>query len=264
MGRKTLHFPNNPKSFCVLKVVGICALKLNGTIKKTHPFLVVPNLPHCVYIGSGILVRFGFQLDTINNVLWSLTTLPQDTPLPDLDYLRSGQIIPEVCHVANNRHITVPAWTLNKPVPIHILAGQTLSYLQAFFQPVPLVFELVLSLDATSFLSLYSRISSHVCNTNAEDILISKATPLSLIVSTSFHDFELYPSWETFPTRSFLIIILDRFYTQNYSKLPPFSQLPFLTICLFDMWTSPKRTKWCSKLLTSYQWIRPQRFQTNL
>lgn len=79
----------------------------------------------------------------MNQVLWSMATVNQDTPVPGIDNLRSGQIIPEACQVANSHHITVPAWTQNKPVPIYmyILAGQNLSHSQAFFQPAPLFFE---------------------------------------------------------------------------------------------------------------------------
>lgn len=190
---KKFRFPSDAKPTRTFKTTGVCALQIrwnNRTLMQ--PFLVIPDLPYPVYVGSDTLVRLSVQVDTVNNVLWSLTSAGDVSAPPDADSLKSGQTIPEACQVANSSHVTVPGHTQQVPIRIHLQPGQTLNHSQALFQPSPLFFELGLSLQATPLLSLDSRATFlTVGNPTAETILIPKATPLGWLISSRFHDFEL-------------------------------------------------------------------------
>ncbi len=56
------------------------SLKLFRTLKQryqslphlSHYFLVVPDLPHVIYIGADIMVRLNACIDTINDTLYGL------------------------------------------------------------------------------------------------------------------------------------------------------------------------------------------------
>ena len=76
MVKKTFRFPSDPIPTKTLTATGVCALTLKWNNRMlVHTFLVIPDLSHSVYIGSDILVRLGCQVDTVNDVLWSLTTV---------------------------------------------------------------------------------------------------------------------------------------------------------------------------------------------
>ena len=187
------RFPLDPSPKAVMTAIGICALKLRwGQRHLTHFFHVIPNLPHAAYIGGDVLVRLDVQLDTINNILWSLTGT-QDEPDPfKPENLKSGQTIPEACQVMNEQHIVVPANTKDVPLRLNIKRGQNRTHSQAFFQPSLLFFDLGLSLEATPLMEVGSRATYLlVHNSTQEEILIPKSTPLGWLISTKFHDFEL-------------------------------------------------------------------------
>ncbi len=106
--------------------------------------------------------------------------------------IRSGQTIPEACHMVNERHVVVPANTKEVPLRLNIKQGQSRTHTQAFFQPSLLFFELGLSLEAIPLMDVDSRVTYLLVNNNTkEDILIPKSTPLGWLISTKFHDFEL-------------------------------------------------------------------------
>ncbi|CAJ1057765.1 hypothetical protein LDENG_00238730%2C partial [Xyrichtys novacula] len=191
----------------------------------THHFLVIPDLPHQVYMGSDILVRLAVQVDTINNILWSFTSVNEETQTPDVDNIISGQSIPEACQVANELDIVIPAMTTNVPIRLNLQRGQKLSHTQAFFQPSLLFLKLGLSTQATPLLELHSRFTHLlVQNTTSEDILIPKSTPLGWLISTSFHDFEL---------RIPVIGKMPRSLMSDHSPEQVFHTLPSRAISLF-------------------------------
>ena len=120
MVKKTFRFPSDPTPTKTLTATRVCALTLKWNHRiLVHTFLVIPDLLHSVYVGSDILVRLGVQVDTVNNVLWSLITVRNISYLPDIDNLKSGQTIPEACQVANAQHATIPTRTANVPLQLN-------------------------------------------------------------------------------------------------------------------------------------------------
>ncbi|KAF7643479.1 hypothetical protein LDENG_00238730, partial [Lucifuga dentata] len=191
--KKAFRFPLGPPSWLTLTATGVCALKVHWNQRlMTHYFLVVPNLPHSVYVGSDALARLDVQVDIINNVLWSLTNTQTEPNLPDIENLKSGQTIPEACIMANEHPVVVPAHTKDVTIRLNIQAGQSLHHSQAFFQPSPLFFDMGLSLKATVLMEVSSRTAYlPIENRSAADIAIPKSTPLGWAINTRFHDFEL-------------------------------------------------------------------------
>uniref|UniRef100_A0AAV2KZM9 ribonuclease H n=1 Tax=Knipowitschia caucasica TaxID=637954 RepID=A0AAV2KZM9_KNICA len=156
-----------------------------------HTFSVVKGLPHPIVIGGDVLTRLDTRIDTINNVLWSLTTVTNKSETPPLDNLKSGQTIPEVCQVAAQNHLSLPPNT-SAPLGLVVLPGQMTSNSQVFFQPSHLFLTLGLQTEATPLLRLEGR-RAHVkvLNTTGDAILIPRGTPLGWLIDTTFHDFDL-------------------------------------------------------------------------
>ncbi|CAJ1076285.1 hypothetical protein LDENG_00238730%2C partial [Xyrichtys novacula] len=224
--RKAFRFPLDSLPKATMTAEGVCALTVRWNKREmTHHFLVIPDLPYQVYMGSDILVRLAVQVDTINNILWSLTSVNEETLTPDVDNIISGQSIPEACQVANELDIVIPAMTTNVPIRLNLQRGQKLSHTQAFFQPSLLFLKLGLSTQATPLLELHSRFTHLlVQNTTPEDILIPKSTPLGWLISTSFHDFEL---------RIPVIGKMPRSLMSDHSPEQVFHTLPSRAISLF-------------------------------
>ncbi len=150
------------------------------------------DLLHRAYVSSDILVRLEAQRDTINHVVWSLTPACENVFTPDPKNLKSGQSIPEVCEVANDRHVTIPAHTKDMIVCLNIKQGQCHVHSQVFFQPSLLFLKLGLLIDAIPLTQLRSRsIHLPVHNYTGEDILVPKSTQIGWLISMEFHDFEL-------------------------------------------------------------------------
>uniref|UniRef100_A0AAV2MP73 ribonuclease H n=1 Tax=Knipowitschia caucasica TaxID=637954 RepID=A0AAV2MP73_KNICA len=190
--RKASRFPKDHRSTDVLPAIGFCSLALqihDKTLK--HTFSVVKGLPHPIVIGGDVLTRLDTQIDTINNVLWSLTTVTNKSETPPLDNLKSGQTIPEVCQVAAQNHLSLPPNT-SAPLGLVVLPGQMTSNSQVFFQPSHLFLTLGLQTEATPLLRLERR-RAHVkvLNTTGDAILIPRGTPLGWLIDTTFHDFDL-------------------------------------------------------------------------
>ncbi|CAJ1057626.1 hypothetical protein LDENG_00238730%2C partial [Xyrichtys novacula] len=224
--RKAFRFPLDSLPKATMTAEGVCALTVRWNKREmTHHFLVIPDLPHQVYMGSDMLVRLAVQVDTINNILWSLTSVNEESQTPDVDNIISGQSIPEACQVANELDIVVPAMTTNVPIRLNLQRGQKLLHTQAFFQPSLLFLKLGLSTQATPLLELHSRFTHLlVQNTTSEDILIPKSTPLGWLISTSFHDFEL---------RIPVIGKMPRSLMSDHSSEQVFHTLPSRAISLF-------------------------------
>ena len=220
---------------------GVCALKVQWNQRSlTHLFLVIPDLPHQVYVGCDVLARLDVQVDMVNNVLWSRIITQDAGPAPSPDNMKSGQTIPEVCQAINEHHMTVPDKTTNVAIRLNVKPGQCLNHSQAFFQQSPLFFKLGLALEATPLLDLGSR-STHllVNNNTAEEILIPKSVPLGWMIDTKFHDFELrIPVIGTLP-RALLPDDSDEevMYTKPSKAIALFPSLKLTTtaICRVDL-----------------------------
>ncbi|KAL1277415.1 hypothetical protein QQF64_024088 [Cirrhinus molitorella] len=72
---KTTRFPLDYQlpTFVTAKRICVLNLKWNGR-SFTHPFLVLQDSPHELYLGADILVRLQAHIDTINDVVWAPLT----------------------------------------------------------------------------------------------------------------------------------------------------------------------------------------------
>lgn len=181
----------SPLTLC--KATGVCALLVKvGNRQALHYVSVVPRLNPPCFIGADLLVRLGAQLDTVNQVLWSLTNADSQSLTADPEHMASGQTIPQACQVASEISVTVPARTVGFPIRLALLKGQKIPGEQAFFQPLPRFLELNLPICGMPLLELNNR-SSYllVQNLTHVQIQIKAWQPLGMLVDSSFHDFEL-------------------------------------------------------------------------
>lgn len=140
MVKKTFCFLSDPESTTIYSAEGMCALTLKwNKIVLAYLFLVIPDLPHSVYVGSDVLVQLGVQVDTMHNVLCSLTTGPEDQLVPDPDCLQSGQTIPGMCQVVDSQHIPIPTFTQDVLIlyrPTCLLTKALTAHKLSFNQPL--------------------------------------------------------------------------------------------------------------------------------
>ncbi len=69
---KHSRFPLSPWSTTMATSKIICALDMRwNNIHLSHYFLVVPDLPHDIYIGADIMVRLNACIDTVNDIIWA-------------------------------------------------------------------------------------------------------------------------------------------------------------------------------------------------
>lgn len=110
--RKSTRFPLDSTPRTTLTAEGVCALRMRWNQRElTHLFSIIPDLPHSTYISGDVLIKLGIQVDTINNVLWSLTSAQDNANCIDPDKAKSGPTIPEVCQVANEHPVMLPPST---------------------------------------------------------------------------------------------------------------------------------------------------------
>ncbi len=173
--------------------MGICALNLKWNDRcLTHYFLVLPDLPHDVYIGADILICLRAHVDMINEVIWAPMTSQSPTVPVNLENFLSGQTIPEACTLINEQETVVPAYTKGVAIRLNLRCGQTFSHTLGFFQPSPECGELGLTLEATPLVAVTSRAVYILFNNcTATDVRVPKAHRLGWLVSHDFHDFEL-------------------------------------------------------------------------
>ncbi|XP_052433544.1 uncharacterized protein LOC127974375 [Carassius gibelio] len=189
---KRTRFPLNSHPSSMVSAGGICALHVKWNYRcLTHYFLVLPDLPHDVYIGADLLICLKAHVDTFNEVVWAPLTLQPHVSI-NHDNLISGQTIPEVCTLVNEQEMVVPAYTKGVAIRLNMRWGQTLNHTLGFFQPSPECVELGLTLEATPLIEVSSRVVYILFNNcTATDINIPKAYRLGWLVSNDFHDFEL-------------------------------------------------------------------------
>ncbi len=133
----------------------ICALDIRWNNRHlSHYFLVVPGLPHDIYIGADILVRLNACIDTVNDIIWAPLS-HQLTTSVNLKNLQSGQTMPDACAMIMEQEATIPAYS--KSVSLNMRPGQTLNSKLGFFQPSRTCIKLRLTLEATPLIEVSSR-----------------------------------------------------------------------------------------------------------
>ena len=141
---------------------------------------------------SDIVVRLGVQVDTVNNVLWSLTSVCDTSSHPNLNKLKSGQTISEACQVAYAQHGTISAYTLNIPTQIHnATRPESQSLTSSALTITTILWARTLPGSHTPS---GHRFKSHIpvnMQHHCWSILNSKATAMGWYIITKFHDFEL-------------------------------------------------------------------------
>ncbi len=88
---KHSRFPLSPWSTNMTTSKIICALDIRWNNRHlSHYFLVVPDLPHNIYIGADIMVWLHACIDTVNNIIWTPLS-HQQTMSVNLKNLQSAQ-----------------------------------------------------------------------------------------------------------------------------------------------------------------------------
>ncbi len=189
---KHRRFPLSPWPTTMATSKIICALDIRWNNRHpSHYFLVVPDLPHDIYIGADILVRLNACIDTVNNIIWALLS-HQLTTSVNLKNLQSGQTMPDACAMITEQEATIPAYSKSVSVRLNMRPGQALNSKLGFFQPSRTCLKLGLTLEATPLMEVSSRAVYVLFNNcTAQDIHVPKANHLGWLISQAFHDFEL-------------------------------------------------------------------------
>ncbi|RXN11474.1 hypothetical protein ROHU_030002 [Labeo rohita] len=174
---KRTRFALNPGLSTLVTAKVICALNLNWNDRcLTHYFLVLPDLPHDVYIGADILIRLKAHVDLLNGVIWAPMTSQASAVPVNPENLLSGQTIHEACTLISEQETVIPAYTKGVAVRLNLRCGQTLSHSLGFFQPSPECVELGLTLEATPLIEVTSRALYILFNNcMAMDVRVPKA-----------------------------------------------------------------------------------------
>ncbi len=189
---KHSRYPLSPWSTTMATSKIICALDIRWNNRRlSHYFLVIPDLPHDIYIGADIMVRLNAYIDTVNNIIWAPLS-HQLTTSVNLKNLQSGQTMQDACAMITEQEATIPAYSKSVSVRLNMRPGQTLNSKLSFFQPSRTCLKLGLTLEATPLIEVSSR-AVYVLFNNcmAQDIHVPKASHLGWLINQAFHDFEL-------------------------------------------------------------------------
>lgn len=184
----------SPESFeTPIKATGVCALAVTiGKKQALHFVSVVPGLQTPFLVGADLLVRFGTQLDTINQVLWSQAHPESQKMSTDPEQMASGQTIPQACQVMSEVDTVVPPRTAGVAIRLAILKGQKMTCQQVFFQPSVTFQRLELTTCGTPLLTLdYRSTCILVQNATQISICVKARQTLGILIDSSFHDFDL-------------------------------------------------------------------------
>ncbi len=189
---KHSRYPLSPWSTTMATSKIICALDIRWNNRQlSHYFLVIPDLPHDIYIGADIMVRLNAHIDTVNNIIWAPLS-HQLTTSVNLKNLQSGQTMPDACAMITEQGATIPAYSKSVSVRLNMRPGQTLNSKLSFFQPSRTCLKLGLTLEATPLIEVSSRaIYVLFNNCMAQDIHVPKASHLGWLINQAFYDFEL-------------------------------------------------------------------------
>ncbi len=185
-------FPLSPCSTTMATSKIICALDIRWNNRHlSHYFLVVPDLPHDIYIGEDIMVRLNACIDTVNDIIWAPLS-HQLTTSVSLKNLQSSQTTPDACTMIIEQEATIPAYSKSVSVSLNMRPGQTLNSKLGFFQPSRTCLKLWLTLEATPLIEESSRAVYVLFNNcTAQDIHVPKASYLGWLINQVFHNFEL-------------------------------------------------------------------------
>ncbi len=185
-------FPLSPCSTTMATSKIICTLDIRWNNRHlSHYFLVVPDLPHDIYIGVDIMVRLNACIDTVNDIIWAPLS-HQLTTSVSLKNLQSSQTTPDACTMIIEQEATIPAYSKSVSVSLNMRPGQTLNSKLGFFQPSRTCLKLWLTLEATPLIEESSRAVYVLFNNcTAQDIHVPKASYLGWLINQVFHNFEL-------------------------------------------------------------------------
>ncbi len=185
---KHSRYPLSPWSTTMATSKIICALDIRWNNRQlSHYFLVIPDLPHDIYIGADIMVRLNAHIDTVNNIIWAPLS-HQLTTSVNLKNLQSGQTMPDACAMITEQGATIPAYSKSVSVRLNMRPGQTLNSKLSFFQPSRTCLKLGLTLEATPLIEVSSRaIYVLFNNCMAQDIHVPKASHLGWLINQAFH-----------------------------------------------------------------------------
>ncbi len=100
---KDSRFPLSPWSTNMTTSKIICALDIRWNNRhRSHYFLVVPDLPHDIYIGADIMVLLNACIGTVNDIIWAPLS-HQLTTSVNLKNLQSGQTMPDACAIKSSQ-----------------------------------------------------------------------------------------------------------------------------------------------------------------
>ncbi len=176
---KHSRFPLSPWSTTMTTFKIICTLGIRWNNRHlSHYFLVIPDLPHDIYIGVDIMVLLNACIDTVNDIIWSPLSHQLTTSF-NLKNLQSGQTMQEACAMTMQQEATIPAYSKSVSVRLNMRPGQTLNSKQGFFQPSRNCLKLRLTLEATPLIEVSSR-AVYVLFNNCtdQDIHVPKASYL--------------------------------------------------------------------------------------
>ncbi len=98
----------------------ICAQDIRWNNRHlSHYFLVVPDLPHDIYIGADILARLNACIDTVNVIIWAPLSHQMTTSV-NLKNLQSGQTMPDACAMITEQEATIPAYSKSVSVRLNM------------------------------------------------------------------------------------------------------------------------------------------------
>ncbi len=189
---KHSRFPLSPWLTTMTTSKIICTLDIQWNNRHLSLYLlVVPDLPHDIYIGAHIMIRLIACIDTVNDIIWAPMS-HQLTTSVNFKNLQSSQTMPDACAMITEQEATIPAYSKNVCVGLNMRPGQTLNSKLSFFQPSRTCLKLELTLEATPLIEVSSRAVYVVFNNYmAQDSHVPKASHLRWLINQAFHDFEL-------------------------------------------------------------------------
>ncbi len=185
-------FPLSPCLTTMATSKIICALDIRWNNRHlSHYFLIVPDLPHDIYIGADIIVWLNVCIDTVNYIIWAPLS-HQLTTSVSLKNLQSSKTMPDACTMIIEQEATIPAYSKSVSIRLNMRPGQTLNSKLGFFQPSRTCLKLGLTLEATLLIEVSSRVVYVLFNNcTAQDIHVPKASHLGWLINQVFHNFEL-------------------------------------------------------------------------
>ncbi len=189
---KHSRFPLSPWSTNMTTSKIVCALDIRWNNRHlSHYFLVIPDLPHDIYIGADIMGRLNACIDTVNDIIWAPLS-HQLTTSVNLKNLQSGQTMPDACALITEHETTIPAYSKSVSVCLNMRPGQTLNSKLSLLQPSRTCLKLRLTLEATPLIEVSSpAVYVLFNNCMAQDIHVPKASHLGWLINQAFHNFEL-------------------------------------------------------------------------